>query len=177
MPAARHAAKAVARLTRLETLLFRLEAQYACLAWAFADIAGRQGLVFELGLGHGRTYDHLRTHLPERDIYVFDREVDCFPDCIPPPDRMILGELDQTLAAAGRRFRGLVVLAHSDVGSYDPVKSAETAGLVSRHLSGALAPGALVVSDLALSLPRSRPLALPKGAREGRYFLYRHQGG
>jgi hypothetical protein len=135
----------VARLTRLETLLFRLEAQHACLGFAFKDIAGREGLVFELGLGHGRTYDHLRTHLPQRDIYVFDREVDCFADCIPPPDRLILGELAQTLPPASRRFAGKVVLAHTDVGSYDAGKSAETARLVSRHLSPALATGALVL--------------------------------
>ena len=54
-----------------------------------------------MGLGHGRTYDHLRTYLPEREIYVFDREVDCFDDCIPPDDRMLLGDIADTLS--GRR--------------------------------------------------------------------------
>ena len=47
------------RLTRLEKLLFRLEAQHICLQWIFREIAGRPGVVFEMGLGHGRTYDHL----------------------------------------------------------------------------------------------------------------------
>jgi len=80
------------KLTRLDKLRLRLVAQDACLGWAFGDITGKPGVVFELGLGHGRTYDHIRTHLPDRDIYVFDREVDCYEDCIPPADKMILGE-------------------------------------------------------------------------------------
>ncbi len=162
-------------MTRLEKLLFRLEAQHACLGWAFAEIAHRPGLVFELGLGHGRTYDHLRTNLAERDIYVFDREVDCFADCTPPTDRLLLGELGDTLAAAGRRFSGQVVLAHADVGSYEEAANLAMSTLVSRALPAALAPGALVVSDLPLEMAGARPLALPEGAREGRYFLYRHQ--
>ncbi|WP_245299248.1 class I SAM-dependent methyltransferase, partial [Sinorhizobium sp. GL28] len=45
--------------SRLEKLLFRLEAQHICLEWALREIAGRPGIVFEMGLGHGRTYDHL----------------------------------------------------------------------------------------------------------------------
>jgi hypothetical protein len=161
-------------LTRLEKLLFRLEAQHACLDWAFGEIAHRQGPVFELGLGHGRTYDHLRTHLPGREIYVFDREVDCFPDCMPPGDRLILGDLGDTLEAAGRRFAGQVVLAHADVGSYDAAANAAMSALVSRHLPAVLAPGAIILSDLPLEIAGARPLALPKGAREGRYFLFRH---
>ena len=82
------------RFTRLDKLRLRLEAQNACLGWAFGEIAGRPGPVFELGLGHGRTYDHLRTHLSNRDIYVFDREIDCYEDCIPPADRTFLGEIE-----------------------------------------------------------------------------------
>ncbi len=45
--------------------------------------------------------------------------------------------------------------------------------LVSRQLPVALAQDAIVVSDLPLEAASLRPLALPKGAREGRYFLYR----
>ena len=46
--------------------------------------------------------------------------------------------------------------------------------LVSRHLPSALAADAIVVSDLPLEIAGARPLPLPRGAREGRYFLYRH---
>ena len=54
------------RISRLEKLLFRMEAQVACLAWAFQDISSRPGMVFEMGLGHGRTFSHLRQYLPDR---------------------------------------------------------------------------------------------------------------
>src|SRR5947207_9648055 len=105
--------------TRLERLLFRLEAQHRSLNWAFGEIRGKQGVVFELGLGHGRTYDHLRRHLIDRDIFVFDREIDCFPDCTPDAARLILGKFSATLPAAQRRFDGKVILVYSDVGTYD----------------------------------------------------------
>ena len=79
-------------LTRLEKLLYRLEAQHAVLAWAFEQIAAREGIVFELGLGKGRTYDHLCRHLPGRQIWVFEREVDAIPDCVPNPAFLIEGK-------------------------------------------------------------------------------------
>lgn len=162
------------KLTRLDKLLFRLEAQYACLSWAFGEIAGQPGIVFEMGLGHGRTYDHLRTHLPDRDIYVLDREIDCFDDCIPPDDRLILGDIDDTLVAAARRFKGQVMLAHADMGTYDERRNISMRAVLSRRLPAVLAPQALVLSDMPLEMEGVHPLALPAGAREGRYFLYRN---
>lgn len=162
------------RLTRLEKLLFRLEAQYICLDWIFREIEGRPGVVFEMGLGHGRTYDHLRAHLPDREIYVFDREVDCFEDCIPPDDRMMLGDIGDTLAAAATRFAGRVLFAHSDMGSYDEAHNVAMSAMLNRRLPAVLAPGAIVLSDLSLELPDTLAMPLPAGAREGRYFLYRN---
>lgn len=163
-----------ARISRLEKLLFRMEAQVACLAWAFAQIEGRSGLVFELGLGHGRTFSHLRQYLPGRDIYVFDREVNSYPDCTPEPDRIILGELSDTLPVAAQRFGGRVMLAHTDVGSFSAEHNARMAGLVSAHLAPALADGALILSDLPLDVPDTTRLPLPPGAREDRYYIYRY---
>jgi hypothetical protein len=161
-------------LTRLEKLLFRLEAQHVCLDWAFRDIAGRPGIVFEMGLGQGRTYDHLRTHLRDREIYVFDREVNCCEDCIPPADRMMLGEITETLTVAASRFGARVVLAHADMGTSDRAHNVEMSAKLARHLPPVLAPGAIVISDLPLELAGARDLPLPIGAREGRYYLYRN---
>lgn len=159
--------------TRLERLLFRLEAQRQCLNWAFGEIAGTDGPIFELGLGHGRTYDHMRRHLPGRDIFVFDREVDCFPDCTPDADHLILGKLSATLPAARQRFAGTAVLVNSDVGTYDEGVNAEMAGIVSAGLPALLAPAAIVLSDLPLSLPQAWQLPLPQGVRSERYYIYR----
>ena len=162
------------RLTRLDKLFLRLQAQHTCLEWIFREIAGRPGIVLEMGLGHGRTYDHLRTHLPEREIYVLDREIDCFDDCTPPDDRLLLGDIADTLAAAAARFGGQVVLANADLGSYDEAHNVAITAKLSRLLPAVLAPGAFVLSDLPLELSGTRALPLPAGARQGRYFLYRN---
>ncbi|MGH6887075.1 MAG: class I SAM-dependent methyltransferase, partial [Geminicoccales bacterium] len=47
-------------MSRLDSFIRRLEAQRACLDLAAARIADLPGPVLELGLGNGRTYDHLR---------------------------------------------------------------------------------------------------------------------
>ncbi|MCH8923260.1 MAG: hypothetical protein IIA67_08960, partial [Planctomycetes bacterium] len=70
-------------MSRLDINIRRLEAQRACLNLAAEMIRDLPGPVFELGLGNGRTYDHLRAALPEREIFVFEREVAAHPDCIP----------------------------------------------------------------------------------------------
>lgn len=163
------------KLTRLDKLRLRLVAQDACLGWAFKQIAGKPGVVFELGLGHGRTYDHLRTYLPERDIYVFDREVDCFEDCVPPADKMILGDMRQTVPEAVQRFAGKVVLLHADTGSYGDKHNSTMQELLSAALAPALSPEGFLVSDLKLDVPGTEPVPLPPGATEGRYFIYRAQ--
>jgi hypothetical protein len=159
--------------TRLEKTLFRLEAQYACIGWAVQQISGRQGVVFELGLGKGRTFHHLRHLLPDRRIVVFERQVGSYPDCTPDPDQLILGDLAETLPAAAKRFAGQVILANSDVGSFESAHNEAMAKIVGDHLPPALAPGALVMSDLPLDLKGAEALDLPDGARPGSYYLYR----
>ncbi len=52
-----------------------MTAQRDCLALAARLVADVPGPVLELGLGNGRTYDHLREILPGREIFVFDRRV------------------------------------------------------------------------------------------------------
>ncbi|MDQ6438227.1 class I SAM-dependent methyltransferase [Mesorhizobium sp. LHD-90] len=162
-------------LTRLDKLYFRLQAQHECLAWAFGAIDGKPGLVLELGLGHGRTYDHMRRHLPGREIFVFDREVDCIADCRPPPERLIVGEIGKTLAAQADRLARRIILAHADLGTYDRKRDDETASMLATRLPPLLVPGAIVISDLPLDFDDAEPLPLPDGAQEGRYFLYRRR--
>ena len=161
--------------TRLEKTLYRLEAQHACLHWAFGEIAAMEGVVFELGLGLGRTFNHMRHHLPDREIYVFERVMNSYPDCTPDDEYLIFGELAETLPDAAARFGGKVVLAHSDIGSFDRDSNRQIAAMISERLGPALAPNAIVMSDLELDVPGCTKLALPEGAREGRYHLYRNQ--
>ena len=53
-------------MSRLDSMLRRLTAQRDGLNWAAQQISGVAGDVLDLGLGNGRTYDHLREVMPER---------------------------------------------------------------------------------------------------------------
>jgi hypothetical protein len=163
-------------LTRLDKLYYRVQAQHICLEWAMAAVADMPGAIFEIGLGHGRTYDHLRTHMPDRDIFVFDREIDCIADCTPPDDRLFLGDIGDTLRAAVPRFARSVALAHADMGTYDETRNREMTARLGALLQPLLAPGAIVLSDLPITIEGTDPVPLPPGARPGRYFLFRNRG-
>ena len=114
-------------MSRLDSFIRRLEAQRACLGHAVAQIRELPGPVLELGLGNGRTYDHLRELLPEREIFVFEREVNAHPDCVPDAAHLILGDVRTTVPQVRGRLPGPAALAHSDVGTGDAARNAELA--------------------------------------------------
>ncbi len=159
-------------MSRLDSFIRRLEAQRLCLDWAAARVAGMAGVVLELGLGNGRTYDHLASRLgPGREIHAFDRQLAAHPGCVPPAGRLVLGELRETLP----RFaaRGLAVaMIHADLGSGDSAATAAQAAWLAAEIAAAGSPGCLVLSDQALRDPRLAPLPLPEGVPAGRYFAY-----
>jgi len=160
-------------VSRLDSFIRRLQAQRACIDHAAGLIDGLDGVVLELGLGNGRTYDHSRSLFPSREIYVCERLVAAHPACVPPPERLILGDMRDTLPAARARLGGRVALAHLDAGSGD--------GEANRNLAAALTPlilpllceGAVLVSDPEITCADLAPLPLPDGVRPGRYHLYR----
>ncbi len=158
-------------MTRLESAIRRLEAQRACLDRAAALAAGLAGPVLELGLGNGRSYDHLRARLPDRDIFVFERAPAAHPDCTPPADRLIVGDFRQTLATAA--LPAPAALVHADIGSGDKAASLALAETLAGLLPPLLAPGAILAADQPLPLPGAEALPLPEGVAPGRYHLYR----
>jgi hypothetical protein len=160
-------------MSRLDSFIRRLEAQRACLGFAAGQIEAVSGPVLELGLGNGRTYDHLRALLPEREIFVLEREVNAHPDCVPDAAHLILGDLRVTLAQAHRRLPGPAALVHSDVGTGDAALNAELAAWLAGVLPPLLARGAWVVSDQMMSAPALAAQATPAGIAPNRYFLYR----
>jgi hypothetical protein len=162
-------------MSRLDSFIRRLEAQRACLDIAAAHIADLPGPVLELGLGNGRTFDHLRGLLPEREIFVFEREVNAHPDCIPDPGHLILGDLRMTLPQAGRHLPGPAALVHSDIGTGDPARNAAVASWLADALPPLLADRAWVVSDQPLAARALTPQTPPRGIVRDRYFLYRHE--
>lgn len=160
-------------MSRLDSFIRRLEAQRSCLDRAAALVAGLDGVVLELGLGNGRTYDHLRELFPARDIYVCERRVAAHPDCIPPADRLLLGDLRATLPAARGWLAGRVALAHLDVGTGDAAANAALAAELLPLVTPLLCAGGILVSDPVMDAPELAPLPLPAGVAEGRYHLYR----
>ena len=84
-------------MSRLDSFIRRVLAQRDCLNAAAAMIDNLPGPILELGLGNGRTYDHLRECLPNREIFVFDRQVAAHPQCIPDEKHMIIGDIRTTL--------------------------------------------------------------------------------
>jgi len=87
-------------MSRLDSFIRRVTAQRDCLNAAAELVRDLSGPVLEFGLGNGRTYDHLRSLLPGRPIFVFERQVAAHPDCIPPDECLLLGDLHETLEGA-----------------------------------------------------------------------------
>ena len=102
-------------MSRLESMRRRLSAQIDGINWAAELIRNTDGDVLEMGLGNGRTYDHLRQQIPDRRIWVIDRELNAHPSCIPPKDNFLQGEAEdmlRNLAEQGHKM----ALAHYDFG-------------------------------------------------------------
>lgn len=158
-------------MSRLDSGIRRLLAQKHALEAAAERIAEVPGCVMEFGLGNGRTYDHLREILPDREIYVFEREVAAHPDCIPPDSHLFLGDLFETLPQARARLSGQAALAHLDIGNGDKEASVALSRRLVPELLDLLVPGGLVVSDQELSDPGLEPMPLPSAIKPGRIFI------
>lgn len=164
-------------MSRLDSAIRRLQAQRACLDAAGHAVAGVPGVLFELGLGNGRTYDHLRELCPGREIFVFERQVAAHPDCVPDAAHLYLGDVLATLPRAGERFAGAVALLHADIGTGDAARNARLAAAIQPYLPRLLAPGGVAITDQEMPWPAAEQLRLPDGVAPGRYFLYRQRGG
>jgi len=162
-------------VSRLDINIRRLEAQRACLGLAAELVRDLPGLIFELGLGNGRTYDHLREILPDREIFVFDREVAAHPDCIPDAPHLYLGDFAETLPSAVERHGGTVALIHADVGSANRERDARLARLIAGYLPALLLSGGVVTADRDVAFAGAQPLTLPALVDPGVYFLYRQE--
>ncbi len=160
-------------MSRLDSFIRRVTAQRTILDFACAEVSDRPGLILELGLGNGRTFDHLREKLPPgRRIVAFDRALAAHT-CSTPPDRdLVLGEIKDTAA----RFVGEpVAMVHADIGTGSDALDAITLTWLPQLTASLLQPGGLAVSGLPLAHPDLTALQLPRGISAGRYFLYRRK--
>jgi hypothetical protein len=160
-------------VSRLDSFIRRLAAQRASLDLAARLVAELPGPVLELGLGQGRTYDHLRSLLPGREMFVFERAASLPPELLPDAAHLILGDFRDSLAAAAARIGAPAALAHCDIGSGDAAASRALAAAVAPLLAPLMAPGAIVLGDQPMAQPGWTALPLPSGVAIGRYHLYR----
>lgn len=156
-------------MSRLDSAIRRLSAQRDCLEAASA--AAPEGAFLEIGLGNGRTHDHLREIAPAREIWVIDREMNAHPASAPEARLFLQGEADAMLTALYERIGRGVALAHYDLGvgleEHDAPLRTALAPLIARLM----VPGGLVVSNSRF--PAFEPQPTPETVAEGRYFILR----
>jgi hypothetical protein len=158
-------------MSRLDSFIRRLIAQRACIDQVVASLG--DGLIVELGLGNGRTYDHLRERLPQRRIVVFERQPNPHAVSMPGSDDLVIGDLLNTLPAAAQQWKEGAALIHSDIGCGDLDIDRATARLIARHAPALLAEDGWLISDQPVETPALTAERLPQEISPGRYYIYR----
>ena len=162
-------------MSRLDSFIARMQAQRDCLNFLKPAVDRLGGPILEVGLGNGRTYDHLRDLFPGRDVYVFERKVAAHPDCIPPDDRLFLGDFLDSLPKAIAQLGQETALANLDIGSGDESASKQLARAMLPAVLQLLKSGGILISDQPVESMDLEALALPAGIKPGRYFLHRRR--
>lgn len=156
--------------SRLEAMIARLAAQRRHIDDAAAAVAAVPGPVLEIGLGKGRTYDHLRRRFPDREIVVFDGSVHAPADAAPPAGSLVLGDFRETLPAVVGTLAP-AALIHADIGSDDRITDAALAAAIAPALARLLAPGGLLIGDRPM--PAADLVRVPAPETAWPYYRYR----
>lgn len=129
-------------MSRLDSMIRRLTAHRAAIDWAASELTGAPGDLLEVGLGNGRTYDHLRERFPDRRIWVIERSPSPHPDCWPPRELLLEGEAEDGFARL-RAETAQLALVNYDLGSGDKAFTLREATRFAPVMRDALAPGGL----------------------------------
>jgi len=158
-------------MSRLDSFIRRLSAQRDILNHVHGDLdLPAEGPIMEIGLGNGRTFNHLRELFPDRRIVAFDRAMGAHASSVPEEGNLVLGEIDQT----AKEWVGIgAALVHADIGTGYDEKDAVTLTWLPQIVSGMLAKGGIAISGLPLPEPSLDPLSVPDTVPTDRYFLYR----
>ena len=163
----------VSTVSRLDSFIRRMSAQRILLDRAGELIADIEGPVVDLGIGAGRTFDHLCSLFPDRDVFAFDNFVQAAVGFLPPPERMVIGDIRDTLPHALPRLSARAALVHNDLGSADAVGNAATAAWLAPAIEAVARPDAIVVTSFPIPFTAWESLPLPPGVKPGRYHLIR----
>ncbi len=164
-------------MSRLDTMIRRMTAQRAGLAWAKKTLGsaatGVPGDIVEVGLGAGRTYDYMREHFPDRKIWVIERVLEAHPAYHPPKELLLLGEADDHLAdLAGAGF----ALVSYDLGVGDPVGDPALAAHFTDPMIRTMGKGGLIVSTQPLpEREELEAISQEEAGTIGRVFVYRRR--
>ncbi|MBL8339076.1 MAG: hypothetical protein JNM97_20080 [Rhodoferax sp.] len=162
--------------TRLDDFILRMQAQRACIDEAAVRTAQMPGPVLEVGLGNGRTFDHLRQRFTGRPIFVFDREVGAHPDCIPAQEFQRLGDFRRSLPDYLSEGRDPAVFIHADIGSANRAASTQLASELAPVWLRILAIGGFLASDQPVHAAGFQPLPMPGGVTTRHYHFYQRTG-
>ena len=160
-------------MSRLDSFINRMSAQRDLLNHVRDNLAlPETGEVFEIGLGNGRTYSHLRENFSNRRIVAFDRKLASHASATPAEQDFVEGEIRET----GQSFVGRnAALVHADIGTGYDDKDAITLTWLPQMVAGMLASGGIAVSGLPLNHEELELLPRLPTIAEGRYFHYRRR--
>ncbi len=156
-------------MSRLESMRRRLSAQIDGLNWAIQKVKDLQGDMLDIGLGNGRTYDHLREYGGRR-VWVIDRTLNCHPSCVPPAEDFLEGEADVMLARLAERGER-IALAHYDLGYGAKDDDVAEALALSKAIARVMVPGGIIVSQQPLM--GFEQICGPDTIDPDRYLFYR----
>lgn len=157
-------------MSRLNSMMRRLAAQADGLEWGHSVLAGTSGDYLDMGLGNGRTFDHLREIAPDRRIWVIDRALKCHPSCVPPAQDFLEGEAEEMLIKlAGNGTK--IILGHYDFGFGEKAKDVAEAARLSVLIRDVMAPGGALVSGQPLV--GFEAVRGPETVAPERYYFYR----
>jgi S-adenosyl-L-methionine methyltransferase len=163
-------------VSRLDSFIRRMQAQRVVINYAASVLVARNqgpvGPVLELGLGNGRTYDHLRQEFPGRRIVAFDRANIANPASCPQPGDLILGEIQVTGGAFALQHGSSAVLVHADLGNGVAADDAVLAAWQGPLVHALVQPGGLVLTSTQLHHASLIAQPLPPDVAVGRYFIY-----
>lgn len=157
-------------MSRLDSMLRRFAAQRDGLNWAAEQTANLAGDALDLGLGNGRTYDHMREIMPDRRIWVIDRVLQCHPSCTPPEADFLMGEAEPMLRKLVQSD-AKIIMAHYDFGFGIKEKDVAEAARLSPLIASIMLPGGLVVSGQPLV--GMQQITGPDSIAPDRYMFYR----
>lgn len=136
-------------MSRLDSMMRRLAAQKDGLEWGHGLVEGVDGDYLDMGLGNGRTYDHIREIAPNRRIWVIDRALNCHPSCVPPKEDFLEGEAEDMLKKLAEQG-AQIALGHYDFGFGVKEKDVAEAARLSPMIAAVMAPGGVLISGQPL---------------------------